>query len=35
MMAKISSDKSEVTILTSDNSKSEDPCKYKKTVKLL
>lgn len=32
MMAKIATDKSEVTMLTSDNPKSEDPCKYKKVV---
>lgn len=28
MMAKIATDKSEVTILTSDNPRNEDPCKY-------
>lgn len=28
MMTKIATDKSDVTILTSDNPKHEDPCKY-------
>lgn len=28
MMTKIATDKSDVTILTSDNSKNEDPCMY-------
>lgn len=28
MMAKIATDKSDVTILTSDNPRKEDPCKY-------
>lgn len=28
MMTKIATDKSDVTILTSDNPKNEDPCKY-------
>lgn len=28
IMAKIATDKSDVTILTSDNPKTEDPCKY-------
>lgn len=28
MMTKIATDKSDVTILTSDNPKNEDPCMY-------
>lgn len=28
MMTKIATDKSDVVILTSDNPKNEDPCKY-------
>lgn len=30
MMTKIATDKSDVTILTSDNPKNEDPCMYSK-----
>lgn len=30
MMTKIATDKSDVTILTSDNPKNEDPCMYMK-----
>lgn len=32
MMTKIATDKSDVTMLTSDNPKNEDPCKYNETL---
>lgn len=34
IMAKIATDKSDVTILTSDNPKTEDPCKYHSLKKI-